>query len=211
MKNTRPEAIPLTTPQEALDKITLPKGFSASLFAAESAVRQPIALATDPKGSLQVAENQTYAEQAVNFDLSLHDRIVILEDNDHEGRSDRRAVLWEGGRRLTSVEGGFGGIRALCPPQLLFILDRKGDDVPDGDPEVVLDGWDAESVRHNIANGLRWGPDGWLHGRHGIFATSFVGVPGAPKDERTSINSGIWRCHPSRKTFEIVRQGTTNP
>ncbi|MEO6809038.1 MAG: PVC-type heme-binding CxxCH protein [Isosphaeraceae bacterium] len=211
VKNTQAETIPLTTPQQALDQIKLPEGFQATLFAAEPDVRQPIALATDSKGRLWVAENQTYADQSVNFDLSQHDRIVILEDTNHDGRSDRRVVFWEGAQRLTSVEVGFGGTWALCPPQLLFLPDRNGDDVIDGPPEVVLDGWDAASVRHNIANGLRWGPDGWLYGRHGILATSLVGAPGTPETQRTPINCGIWRYHPTRKTFEVVCQGTTNP
>ena len=46
-------------------------------------------------------------------------------------------------------------------PSILFIPDRNRDDVPDGEPEVVLDGFDSDRVRHNVVNGLRWGPDGW--------------------------------------------------
>ena len=91
-------------------------------------------------------------------------------------------MFWDKAQKLTSVELGFGGVWALCPPQLLFIPDRNGDDVPDGEPEVVLDGWDHDAVGHNIANGLRWGPDGWLYGRHGIQATSHVGAPGTPRE-----------------------------
>ena len=67
-------------------------------------------------------------------------------------------MFWDQGTRLTSVEVGFGGVWALCPPRLLFMPDRNGDDVPDGEPQVILDGWDTDAVRHNIANGLSWGP-----------------------------------------------------
>src|SRR5260370_399394 len=66
------------------------------------------------------------------------------------------------------------------------------------------------AVRHNIVDGLKWGPDGWLYGRHGILATSLVGKPGASASQRTPINCGIWRYHPTRKVFEVVAQGTTN-
>ena len=49
----------------------------------------------------------------------------------------------------------------MCPPQLLFIPDRDGDDVPDGEPEVLLDGSTAAKDNyHNFANGLRRA-DGW--------------------------------------------------
>ncbi|HEV3122104.1 MAG TPA: PVC-type heme-binding CxxCH protein, partial [Isosphaeraceae bacterium] len=141
---------------------------------------------------------------------SQNDRIIILEDTDHDGRADKRTVFWDGAKRLTSVEPGFGGVWALCPPHLVFIPDRNGDDIPDSEPEVVLEGWDVSAVRHNIANGLRWGPDGWLYGRHGIQATSRVGAPGTPPDQRIALNCAIWRYHPTRRTFEVVCRGTTN-
>jgi putative membrane-bound dehydrogenase-like protein len=99
----------------------------------------------------------------------------------------------------------------LASPNLLFIPDRDGDDVPDGPPEVVLDGWDTSATRHNIVNGLKWGPDGWLYGRNGILATSKIGAPGTPPEEREQLNCGIWRYHPTQKRFEVVCRGTTNP
>jgi len=191
--------------------LRLPDGFKATVFAAEPDVQNPIALTTDPHGRLWVAENYTYAERDANFDHRLRDRIVVLEDRDHDGRFDQRTVFWDQARLLTSVELGFGGVWALCPPQLLFIPDRNGDDVPDGEPEVVLDGWNDSRVRHNVANGLKWGPDGWLYGRHGILANSLVGRPGASDTERKRLNCAIWRYHPTRKVFEVVAQGTTNP
>jgi len=198
-------------PEEAAAAVKAPPGFHVTMFAAEPDVQQPIAIATDSRGRLWVAECYTYAESKVNFDSTLRDRIVILEDADNDGHFDKRTVFWDQGQRLTSVELGFGGVWVTCAPQLLFIPDRNGDDIPDGPPEVVLDGWDANAVRHNIVNGLRWGPDGWLYGRHGILATSNVGAPGMPEAQRVKINAGIWRYHPTRKVFEVVAHGTTNP
>ncbi len=209
-KDTQKETIPFTTPAEALKRIVPPPGFRVSLFAAEPNVRQPISLTTDARGRLWVAENNTYAERELNFDDSQCDRITILEDTDGDGQADRTKVFWDQAKKLTSVEVGFGGVWALCPPALLFIPDRDGDDVPDGEPQVVLDGFDAGDVRHNISNGLKWGPDGWLYGRHGILVTSQIGAPGTPPAGRTPINCGIWRYHPTQKIFEVVCHGTTN-
>lgn len=210
-KDTQPETVKLTTPQEALESLQLPEGFKATLFAADPQITQPIGMAIDARGRLWLAENNTYAEVALNFDLSQKDRILVLEDGDHDGVAEKQKEFWGEGRKLTSVEVGFGGVWALAPPQLLFIPDRNGDDVPDGPPEVVLDGFDEGGIRHNIANGLRWGPDGWLYGRHGILVTSQIGAPGTPPSQRTPINCGIWRYHPTRKVFEVVCHGTTNP
>jgi len=191
--------------------ITLPPGFHCSVFAAEPDVAQPIAMATDARGRLWVAENYTYSERTTLFHPDLRDRIVIFEDTDNDGRFDRRTVFWDGAQRLTSIELGSGGVWALCLPQLVFIPDRDADDRPDGPPEVILEGFDFVKARHNVANGLRWGPDGWLYGRHGILGDSLIGPPGSNATQRTSLNVGVWRFHPQRRTFEIVTEGTTNP
>ena len=42
-------------------------------------------------------------------------------------------------------------------------------------------------------------------------ASSAVGKPGTPEAERVKLNACIWRYHPTRKSFEVVCQGTTNP
>ncbi|MEZ6144740.1 MAG: hypothetical protein R3B91_04755 [Planctomycetaceae bacterium] len=174
--------------EEATALITVSDGFEVTLFAGEPDVQQPISMTIDERGRVWVAENYTYAEAAVNFDTQYNDRVVILEDTDHDGRSDKRKVFWDSAKRLTSVEVGFGGVWVLAAPQLLFIPDRDHDDVPDGPPVVVLDGWNDGAVRHNIVNGLKWGPDGWLYGRHGILANSFVGKPGSTPSQRTELN-----------------------
>jgi len=200
------------TAEEAAAGIVLPPGFRAEVFAAEPDVRQPIAMTTDARGRLWVAENYTYAERPLRWESRLRDRIVIFEDRNGDGRAEAGKVFWDEGRQLTSVEVGFGGVWALCPPQLLFIPDRNGDDVPDGPPEVVLDGFaEGAAIGHNIANGLKWGPDGWLYGRQGILNTSAVGVPGAAPAQRVSFNCALWRYHPTRRVVEVVSHGGTNP
>ena len=196
---------------EAAATATLPEGFRLEVFASEPEVQQPIAICFDEPGRLWVAECYTYAERPLRWDLELRDRIVVLADTSGDGKSDSRTVFWDEGKRLTSIAWERGGVWALCAPELLFIPDADGDLVPDGDPVVVLDGFDAELIGHNVVNGLKWGPDGWLYGRHGITATSRVGAPGAPESERTSLNTSIWRFQPERKVFEVVSHGGTNP
>ena len=210
--NTQEITIPFLKPAEALKAIAVPKGFRVQLAAAEPMVQQPIDMAWDTRGRLWVAECYTYAERETNFEKKLKDRIIILEDTNHDGVFDKRKIFWDGASQLTSIELGFGGVWAACAPNILFLADRNGDDQPDGEPEVILDGFDTDKVRHNIVNGLRWGPDGWLYGRHGILGPgSKVGRPGTPEAKRTHIQCGIWRYHPTRKSFEVVCHGTTNP
>ena len=208
--NTQKETVELPCPCEITDSIKMPKGFSIQLFASEPDVQQPIAMAWDAKGRLWVAECYTYAMRGVKYDLELRDRIVIFEDTDQDGEFDERKVFWDKGQRLTSIEIGFGGVWATCAPNLIFIPDRNGDDVPDGEPEILLDGFEGNPIGHNIVNGLKWGPDGWLYGRHGITTTSYVGKPGTPQEDRRAIRCSTWRYHPQLKIFDVVTEGTTN-
>ncbi len=208
--NNQPETISLLKPADALTKLHLPEGFRATLFAAEPDVRQPIALCWDERGRLWVAENYTYANGKERFDLKLRDRIVIFEDTDHDGVFDQRTVFADDLQMLTSIERGLGGVWAMCPPHLLFI--PTDGDKPAGPPQVVLDGFSTTAAsRHTFANGLKWGPDGWLYGRVGISSTSWIDVPGVEKDKRQPTAGGLWRYHPLKKIFEPYCHGTTNP
>jgi putative membrane-bound dehydrogenase-like protein len=209
--NTEPEDVAPMPAEEAARTATLPPGFRLELFASEPDVQQPIGICFDDQGRLWVAECYTFAERPLRWDLELRDRIVVLEDTDKDGKADKRTVFWDEGKRLTSIAFGKGGIWASCAPEILFIPDADGDLVPDGDAKVVLDGFDAENIGHNIVNGLKWGPDGWLYGRHGITATSMVGIPDTPQSQRTALNCSIWRYHPDTKAFEVVCNGGTNP
>ncbi|MCB1079516.1 MAG: dehydrogenase, partial [Verrucomicrobiae bacterium] len=118
--------------EEAARTMQLPPGFSCKVFAAEPEVQQPIAMTWDTRGRLWVAENYTYAENPSRWNTEMRDRIVILEDQDGDGRHDSRKVFWEKGAYLTSVELGYGGVWILNDGALSFVPDRDGDDVPDG-------------------------------------------------------------------------------
>ena len=197
---------------EAAAKIKLPPGFKATVFGAEPDVQNPIAMAWDARGQLWVAENYTYAEGRKRFDLNLRDRILIFEDKDGDGRFDTRKVFTDELQMLTSIEVGRGGVWVMCPPQLLFIPDRDHDGVPDGPPEVVLDGFEGSlDNHHTFANGLRFGPDGWLYGRCGASSAGEIGLPGTPAEQRIPLRGTMWRYHPRRKVVEALSSGTTNP
>ena len=199
-------------PAAAAAGFRVPEGFRVNVFAAEPDVRNPVAMAWDTRGRLWVAENYTYSDSTQKFDLRLRDRVLIFEDANADGRADKRTVFTDNVQRLGSVELGLGGVWLLCPPQLLFIPDRDGNDVPDGPAEVVLDGFDvARENYHTFANGLRWGPDGWLYGRCGASSPGEIGTPGTPDAARIPLRGGIWRYHPVRKRFEVLCHGTTNP
>ncbi|MBL9084918.1 MAG: c-type cytochrome [Planctomycetales bacterium] len=198
-------------PDEVVRTAKLPPGFKLSVFAAEPDVHNPIAITFDERGRLWVAESYSWAGNGDGgFRAEIRDRILIFEDTDNDGRHDRRTVFWDDARRLTSIEVGYGGVWAICLPNLLFIPDADRDARPDGAPIVKLDGFDGGSGSHTPANGLKWGPDGWLYARQGIQVTSLIGKPGSSESQRLKFNTGIWRYHPVRGTVEAVMHGMTN-
>jgi putative membrane-bound dehydrogenase-like protein len=196
--------------EEAAATMQLPPGFKCVVFAAEPDVQQPIAMAWDARGRLWVAENYTYAENPERWNTTLRDRILILEDTNGDGKHDQRKVFWENGTHLTSIENGYGGTWILNAGTLAFLPDQNSDDTPDAEPQILLDGFNTKTIGHNIVNGLRWGPGGWLYGRHGITDTSAIGAPGTPMEKRLKINCSIWRYHPTHKIVEAVAHGGTN-
>lgn len=206
LQNTQSPPVAPPTPEEALEKITIADGFTVTLFAGDPHVAQPIAINYDDRGRLWVAESFSYIE----WKRKGQDRISIFEDRDKDGKFDRRKVFWSQANHLSGFQVGYGGVWVCDAPQLLFIPDGDRDDVPDAKPQVVLDGW-ATNAEHNFFNGLTWGPDGWLYGRHGIKKPSLVGRPGTPAEQRVELSCSIWRYHPIRKKFEVVADGTINP
>ncbi len=196
-------------PQEAARHMTVPDGFHVTLFAGEPDVVQPIAFTFDDRGRLWVVECYSYPHWTKQKEG--RDRVLIFEDTDGDGKFDKRTVFWDKGANLSGIQLGFGGVWLCSTPNLIFLPDRDGDDRPDGPPEIVLDGWNIEKAQHNVFNALTWGPDGWLYGCNGIQSASLVGKPGTPDKERVAINCGVWRYHPTRRVFEAVAHGTTNP
>ena len=207
-RNTQAAGETPLAPAEALKRLRVPPGFQITLAAAEPAVQQPIAIAFDDRGRLWVAESYSY--DGSTFTDQRHDRILVFEDTTGDGALDQRHVFCDDLTHVTGLQIGFGGVWVTSPPHLLFIADRNRDDTPDGESVVHLDGWSLRA-EHNSVNGLTWGPDGWLYGRHGIKRPSLVGRPGTPAEQRVLLSCAIWRYHPVRHVFELVADGTINP
>ncbi len=200
-------------PQDAAKNMTVPKDFRVKLFAGEPDIHQPIAMCYDDRGRLWVVEAYTYPKRnpekgLLIADKKLGDKILILEDTDGDGTFDKKTVFMEGLNLVSGIEYGFGGIWVGAAPYFAFIPILEGDKA--GEPKILLDGWGYEDT-HETLNSFIWGPDGWLYGCHGVFTHSKVGKPGIAAKDRTPINAGIWRYHPTKHTFEVFAHGTSNP
>jgi putative membrane-bound dehydrogenase-like protein len=218
------------SPEEAVAGMKLPAGFSIRCVAHEPMIRQPVSICFDARGRLWVLQYLQYPNYAglkpVKQDQYLRtiwdkvpeppprgpkgaDKITILYDPDEHGVFRKAKDFVTGLNIASGFCLGHGGVYVAQPPYLLFYPDRNGDDVPDGDPEVLLEGFGMDDT-HSLANHLKWGPDGWLYGAAGSTSTSRIRNPHHPKDPIVEFQQGIWRFHPITKKFELFSEGGGN-
>ena len=209
-------------PEEAARHMTLPEGVTAEPFAAEPMVRQPVAIEFDERGRLWVIQYLQYPNPAGlervtvdRYSRTIYDRvpdppprgpkgadrITILEDTNGDGRADCEKDFVDGLNLASGFAFGHGGVYVLQVPYLLFYADKNRDDVPDGDPQVLLTGFGMEDA-HSVANSLTFGPDGWLYGAQGSTVTANI--------RGIEFQQGVWRYHPATDRFELFYEGGGN-
>ncbi len=136
------------------------------------------------------------------------DKLTILYDPDEHGVFRKSKDFVTGLNIASGFCLGNGGVYVVQPPYLLFYADKNEDDIPDGDPEVLLSGFGMDDT-HSLANHLHFGPDGWLYGAAGSTSTCRIKNPANPK-EVIEFQQGIWRYHPKTKQFELFSEGGGN-
>jgi putative heme-binding domain-containing protein len=219
------------SPVESLSRFKVAEDLAIDQVLAEPLVRQPVFMNFDERGRLWVVEYLQYPFPA-GLKMLSHDsfwravydkvppapphhfvgadKISIYEDTQGNGIFDKHKTFVEGLNIVTAVTRGRGGVWVLNPPYLLFYPDKNNDDIPDGDPKVVLSGFGLEDT-HSVVNSLRWGPDGWLYGCQGSTVTASIVRPGLDKEPiARTMGQQIWRYHPETRRFEVFSEGGGN-
>ena len=210
------------TPEESLQRLTVPEGLEVKLVAAEPNLRQPITVSFDERGRMWVIEYLQYPKPAglnvVKADEYLRltydrvpeppprgpkgaDNILIFDRPDANGRMQEVKKFVGGLNLAAGMALGYDGVFVMQPPYLLYYADKNHDDVPDGPPEVLLSGFGLEDA-HALANSLQFGPDGWLYGAQGSTVKSNV--------KGVAFEQGIWRYNVRSRAFELFAEGGGN-
>ncbi len=200
-KQTQPPGPPLS-PEEALQKMTVPEGFTVELVAAEPDLVNPVAMAFDERGRIWVTESFEYPRREPGPG---RDRIKILEDTSGDGRIDSVKIFAEGLNIPSGIAVGHGGVWVANAPDILFMQDTDGDDRMDTS-EVVVTGFGRFDT-HELPNSLTWGPDGALYGLNGVFNPCRVEADG----ETFEFTCAMFRIDPVTREFSLFCEGTSNP
>jgi len=189
------------TPDEERATLRALPGYSVSLFASEAdGVVKPTQIRFDGDGRLWVATTTSYPQ--IRPGEKPRDRIVVLEDSDHDGKADRSTVFDDQLHMPLGLELGDGGVYVGAADQLLFLKDTDGDGKAD-QRRVIFSGFGTGDT-HQTINSFTWGPAGELMMSQGLHAVSRIETPWG---NETLHQAGVWRFWPRRLRLDPFWDG----
>ena len=206
--NYKPHPHRLSAGEEVklLKDVTVPEGFTASLFAPWQMANYPTYLAAAPNGDLYVSSD---GNGSVGRDPG-RGRVLRLRDTDNDGRADEvtefvkdvdspRGLLWDHDR-----------LYLLHPPHISVFHDKDGDGISESNERLISDiafGYKDRPADHTT-NGLEIGPDGWIYIAVGDFG--FMKATGADGRTLQMRGGGVVRFRPDGSGMETFSDGTRN-
>jgi putative heme-binding domain-containing protein len=122
----------------------------------------------------------------------MHDKLLILEDDDGDGRTDRVQTFAGDLHNPTGFEFWGRGVIVAQGPDVLYLEDTNGDDVADVKRRIIR-GLDTADTHHS-ANSFTFDPAGGLHFQEGTFQHSQPETPWGPPVR--SANGAVFRYEP---------------
>ncbi len=142
----------------------LPEGWKSTLWAESPQLFNPTNIDVDHRGRIWVTEAVNYRlfknKPSDHPHFEKGDRVVILEDSDHDGKADKTKVFVQDTDLVAPLGIAVLGNKIVisCAPNLIIYTDDDGDDVPDG-KEVMLTGFGGLDHDHSL-HAVIAGPDG---------------------------------------------------
>jgi putative membrane-bound dehydrogenase-like protein len=149
-------------PAEALAALDVAEGLQVETFASEPMILSPSCMDIDAKGRVWVGEIVNYRGHAGKRPEG--DRILVLEDKDHDGKADGEAKVFYQGKDINSPHGvAVLGNRVIVSAagKVYSLTDTDGDLKADK-VEVMFSGIDGAQHDHSI-HAFHFGPDGKLY------------------------------------------------
>jgi uncharacterized protein len=190
-------------PQESLKHYVTPADFELKLFASEPDLGgKPICMNWDERGRLWVAVTVDYPNNKQPEGKG-HDKIIVCEDTDGDGKADKFTVFADKLSIPTSLTFANGGVIVNQAPETLFLKDTKGDGRADV-RKVLFRGWSTSDTHAGPSN-LNYGLDNWVYGIVG-----YAGFRGRVGGEFHRFSQGFYRFRPDGSKVEFLRNTTNN-
>ncbi|MEI6715954.1 MAG: PVC-type heme-binding CxxCH protein [Verrucomicrobiota bacterium] len=147
---SKPDAVlgVIKPPAEQQKDIAVADGFELNLFASEEQfpeLKNPVQIAFDAKGRLWVVTMPSWPHTAPG---SLpQDKILVLEDTDHDGKADKCTVFADGLDAVDGIAFHEDGVIISAQPRLFIMRDTDGDGRADSKREL-LRGIDVTDSHH---------------------------------------------------------------
>ncbi|WP_197442624.1 PVC-type heme-binding CxxCH protein [Lignipirellula cremea] len=194
--------------EEALAKMKVAEGLKVELFASEEQFPElinPVQMAFDPQGRLFCCAWPSYPHWTPKDKMD--DKLLILIDNDGDGKADECKTFADGLHNPTGFEFWGGGVLVAMAPDILFLKDTDGDDQADVRMRV-LHGISSGDT-HHAANSFTIGPGGALYFQEGTFHRSSIETPYGPV---RNLDGCMWRFEPGTwKVHRHIPYGFANP
>lgn len=187
------------------------EGLQTTLFASEPMMGNPTSIDVDARGRVWVCEAFNYRPQLnpENPQREEGDRILILEDNNGDGKADTAKVFYQG----TDVNAALGiavlGNKVIvsCSPNVFVFTDTDGDDKADK-KEVFYTNLGGEQHDHAV-HSFTFGPDGKLYFNYGNAGEQLMDKDGKPVIDKDGnvVNA---KGYPYRQgmVFRVNEDGT---
>ncbi len=196
--------IPDPDPEIERKSFIVADGFEVNLYAADPILAKPIQINFDPSGRLWVVSSEVYPQ--ILPGQTANDKVLVLEDADGDGRSDKTTVFADGLLIPTGIEPGDGGAYVANSTELLHFADTDNDGKADR-RRVMLSGFGTEDT-HHLLHTLRWGYDGQLYMNQSIYIHSHIETP---HGVRRLGGGGIWEFRPETMELDVFIRGLVNP
>ncbi|MGH9309972.1 MAG: DUF7133 domain-containing protein [Vicinamibacterales bacterium] len=155
---------PPLSAEAALDTFHMPPGYRLELVASEPLVQEPVAFDWDTSGRLWVVEMPGWMPDITAAgELDPIGRVVVLEDEDGDGRMDKRTVFADKLVLARSLKVLERGVLVGEPPNVWLMQDTDGDLRMDK-KELVTDQYGRLEIDpQNNANGFLWALDNRMY------------------------------------------------
>jgi putative membrane-bound dehydrogenase-like protein len=208
------------SPEQSFRTLTTAAGLEVTLFASEPDVINPSVIAVDERGRVWVAEAVNYRSFAspprATALRPAGDRIVILEDTDGDGKSDKTKVFDQSPQLQAPIGLAVLGNKVYVSQSPDLIVYTKDGDDRIVKREVLLTGFGGINSDHGL-HSVVFGPDGRLYfnvGNAGMDVTDRSGirlVAGAVVPNPTYLGAVPLRMNEDGTGLTILGQNFRNP